>query len=70
MPEMDGYHATILIRAHENEDPSGKHIRIIAMTANTQESDRDRCLAVGMDSFVSKPFRMDDLLKAMADINP
>lgn len=70
MPEMDGYDATILIRAHENEDPSGKHIRIIAMTANTQESDRDRCLAVGMDSFVSKPFRMDDLLKAMADINP
>jgi signal transduction histidine kinase len=69
MPEMDGYDATMLIRTFENEDPSGKHIRIIAMTANTQESDRDRCLAVGMDSFVSKPFRMDDLLKAMSDIN-
>jgi signal transduction histidine kinase len=68
MPEMDGYDATMQIRMLENESGSDKHIRIIAMTANTQESDRERCLAVGMDNFVSKPFRMDDLLQAMSDL--
>lgn len=59
MPEMDGLEATRNIR--EIEAGSGKHIPIIAMTANAMQGDKDTCLAAGMDGYMSKPFRMDDL---------
>lgn len=59
MPEMDGLEATRNIR--EIETGSGKHIPIIAMTANAMQGDKDTCLAAGMDGYMSKPFRMDDL---------
>ena len=63
MPEMDGYEATKLIRKNE----SGKtHTIIIAMTANAMKSDYQNCIKSGMDDYISKPFRTDDLLKIIA----
>ena len=59
MPEMDGFEATMRIRARERE--LGGHIPIIAMTANAMEGDRERCLAAGMDDYVAKPIRLDEL---------
>ncbi|MCL1836078.1 MAG: response regulator [Treponema sp.] len=64
MPEMDGYEATLAIRKRELEDKSGGWPRrqfIVALTANAIQGDRDRCLAVGMDDYVSKPLSIDDL---------
>ena len=52
MPEMDGFEATMKIRAREL---GVRHIPIIAMTANAMQEDCDRCMAVGMDDFLSKP---------------
>jgi PAS domain S-box-containing protein len=60
MPEMDGFEATAAIR--QREQASGGHIPIIAMTAHAMAGDRERCLAGGMDAYVSKPLRPDDLI--------
>ncbi|HOO93523.1 MAG TPA: response regulator, partial [Opitutales bacterium] len=56
MPEMDGYEATRRIRATH-----GNRVRIVAMTANAMQGDRDLCMAAGMDDYLSKPVRMTDL---------
>ena len=63
MPEMDGLQATEAIR--ENENGSGRHIPIIAMTANAMKGDRERCLAAGMDGYVPKPIHHQDLIAAI-----
>jgi signal transduction histidine kinase/CheY-like chemotaxis protein len=58
MPEVDGYQATSEIRQRW---PNAKDLPIIAMTANVHATDRDRCLAAGMDDFVPKPVTLDAL---------
>jgi CheY-like chemotaxis protein len=63
MPEMDGVEATQAIRAEEQE--SGQHTPIIALTAHAMKGDRERFLAVGMDAFVAKPLRTEELLTTL-----
>jgi two-component system sensor histidine kinase/response regulator len=62
MPEMDGYEATQAIRQLEG---SGSHIPIIAMTAAAMEGDRERCMAAGMDDFITKPVRLEAVATAL-----
>jgi CheY-like chemotaxis protein len=59
MPELDGLQATGLIRAHEAV--AGGHLPIVAITAHAMKGDRERCLAAGMDGYVSKPIRPQHL---------
>jgi len=61
MPEMDGFEATMQIRAEEQR--TGRHVHIIAMTAHAMTGDRERCLAAGMDAYIAKPIRAADLLE-------
>ncbi len=60
MPEMDGFEATAEIRRQEGTD---RHTPIVALTAHAMKEDEKRCLAAGMDAYVSKPVRADDLLR-------
>jgi CheY-like chemotaxis protein len=63
MPGMDGFDATRRIR--ELEEARGGHIMIAAMTAHAMAGDRERCLAAGMDDYISKPLRREDLLRVL-----
>ena len=64
MPDMGGVEATTVIRERENR--LGEHVRIVAMTANAMERDRDACIAAGMDDYLSKPLD-SQRLKAIVD---
>jgi signal transduction histidine kinase/ActR/RegA family two-component response regulator len=66
MPEMTGFEATEAIRRAESG--SGQHIPIIAMTAHAMTGDRERCLAHGMDGYISKPVRPQELWKALENL--
>ena len=63
MPVMDGYEATAAIRNREHQ--TGGHIPIVAMTAEALKGDRERCLAVGMDDYVSKPISPAEMYRAI-----
>ncbi len=67
MPELDGLETTRRIR---NELEDGAQPRIIAMTANAMKEDREECLAAGMDDYVSKPIRVQDLVTALLKCAP
>jgi PAS domain S-box-containing protein len=66
MPEMDGFSATRAIR--EKEKASGNHVPIIAMTAHAMSGDRERCLAGGMDGYVSKPIQPHRLFEIIESL--
>jgi CheY-like chemotaxis protein len=66
MPELDGFEATRRLRAGGRHP----HVRIIAMTANAMNGDRERCLAAGMDDYLSKPTRLDDLRAVLVRCAP
>ena len=59
MPEMSGLEATAIIR--KQEKTTGLHVPIIAVTAHAMKADRERCFAAGMDGYVAKPLRAEDL---------
>ncbi|GAB4218226.1 MAG: hypothetical protein Fur007_23160 [Rhodoferax sp.] len=65
MPIMDGYDATRAIRAWEAEQPGARHCPIIALTADAFAEDRQRCLAEGMDDFLTKPIAQPALLATL-----
>jgi CheY-like chemotaxis protein len=62
MPEMDGLEASRRITA---QWPADKRPRIVAMTANAMQGDREKCLAAGMDDYITKPIRVDELVEAL-----
>jgi PAS domain S-box-containing protein len=66
MPEMDGLQATRLIR--QREAGSGRHVPILAMTAYAMKGDREKCLAAGMDGYVTKPIRARELFEAITAV--
>ena len=63
MPDMDGLEATTMIR--EWEKPRGRRTPIVALTAHSMKGDRDRCLAAGMDTYVTKPFDAARLIEVV-----
>ncbi len=67
MPNMDGLTATRHIRQEFLHIP---HLRIIAMTANAMQGDREECLEAGMDGYISKPIRLEELIQALSNCQP
>jgi CheY-like chemotaxis protein len=67
MPDMDGLEATAVIRAQEQG--TGAHLPIFALTAHAMQGDRERCLAAGMDGYLTKPIKANDLDAVIAQLH-
>ena len=65
MPVMDGFDATKAIRNIEKSKQNNSHTPIIALTANAMQGDAERCLNAGMDDYISKPFKLENLIKVL-----
>ena len=66
MPEMDGLEA---ITPHLRDGAGRERPRIVAMTANAMQGDREMCLAAGMDDYLTKPIRVDRLVEALQQVH-
>jgi PAS domain S-box-containing protein len=66
MPELDGFEVAAAVRARE--EGTGRRLPLVALTAHAMQGDRERCLAAGMDGYVTKPIQMEQLTKVMADV--
>ena len=62
MPEMDGFEATRSVRLLKTVD---KQPKIVAMTAHAMQGDKEKCLEAGMDDYISKPVRFEDVLRVL-----
>ena len=65
MPEMDGVEAS---RRITRKLQPGRRPRIVAMTANAMQGDREMCLAAGMDDYIAKPIRVNQLVEALMNV--
>lgn len=63
LPEMNGFEITVEIRKLEKENEKEDPVPIIALTANTLDNDRDKCMEVGMNEYLAKPFTADQLVE-------
>lgn len=68
MPELDGLEATRTIRRQESDAEGDVHVPIVAMTAHALKGDEERCLAAGMDAYVSKPIRAPVLFQKLSEL--
>ncbi len=67
MPELNGFEATRKIREFEQENKHKEKVRIYAMTASSLQDESENCLCAGMDGYLSKPFRNDELMALLVD---
>lgn len=68
MPVMDGYEATVKIREIEKSGNMKRKTPIIALTGNTLDNDRQKCLAVGMDGYLTKPLNVEAFRQALVNL--
>ncbi|MGE5383134.1 MAG: response regulator [Omnitrophica WOR_2 bacterium] len=67
MPELDGYEATKKIRKIEVEEDRPVKVKIYAMTASSVQDERENCIEAGMDGYLSKPFKHDDVIAILGE---
>ena len=66
MPELDGFEATVKIREIEETENRQKKVKIFAMTASSPGDESERCYQVGMNGYISKPFKPEEVMKALS----